>query len=261
MQSFSRRLIVFALLGSLVILGTCGAASMPGGTAAAAEDAVGTPDGGHEVQRVDETWAMWDSTELPVSVFYPTDGDADASFPLVIFIHPWDLDKLVFERQALEYASEGYVTLTFTVRGWFGAGGQIDCMSPEYEVRDIAHIITLASEDERFPVQWDDKGPVVGVTGYSMGGCLSFLVAPRKDPRPGDPGDPRIRAVVPMHGGADLAFSIMPNGAAKAFWGVFLVLGSYGGNLAGMFENIVNIAMRQDMGGWVKLSALVASLA
>jgi len=253
--STSRRLIVFALLSFLVILGMGGAISPPG-VAEAAE----APDSGYEVQRVDEMWAMWDGSELPVSVFYPADGAADASYPLIVFIHPWDTEKLVFERQALEYASKGYVTLTFTVRGWFGTEGRIDCMNPEYEVRDISHIITLASEDERFPVMWDDKGPVVGVTGYSMGGCLSFLIAPRKDPRPGDPGDPRIRAVVPMHGGADLVFSIMPNGAAKAFWGVFLVIGSYGGNLAGLFENIVNIAMRQDMGGWQKLSALVASL-
>ncbi|MBN2026693.1 MAG: CocE/NonD family hydrolase [Actinobacteria bacterium] len=257
MRSVSRRLIVFALLGLLIILGLGGAISP---AAEVSQDAAEISDGGCEVQRVDETWAMWDGAKLPVSVFYPADADENASFPLVVFIHPWDTEKLVFERQAQEYASRGYVTLTFTVRGWFGTEGRIDCMDPEYEVRDIRHIITLASEDERFPVLWDDKGPVVGVTGYSMGACLSFLVAPRENPRPGDPGDPRIRAVVPMHGGADLVFSIMPNGAAKAFWGVFLVIGSYGGNLAGLFENIVNIAMRQDMGGWQKLSALISSL-
>ncbi len=261
LYSAFRRAITFTLLILLAILGT-GVTPSPaqGITAATAADAPETPAGGYEVRRVDETWAMWDGTKLPVSVFYPATSGKGASFPLIVFIHPWDTDKLVFERQALEYASEGYVTVTFTVRGWFGAEGQIGCMDPEYEVRDIRHIITLASEDGRFPVSWDDRGPVVGVTGYSMGGCLAYLVAPRKDPRPGDPGDPRIRAVVPMHGGADLVFSIMPNGAAKAFWGVFLVIGSYGGNLAGMFENILNIIMRQDMGGWEKLNALIGTL-
>ncbi len=188
---------------------------------------------------------MWDGKNLPVSVFSPVDAVDNVSFPLIVFIHPRDTEKLIFERQAREYARRGYVTLTFSVRGWFGAEGQIRCMDPEYEVRDIRHIITLACEDERFPVLWDDKGPVVGVTGYSMGGCLSLLVAPREDPRPGDPGDPRIRAVVPMHGGSDLVFSIMPNGAAKAFWGIFLVIGSYAGNLAGVLENMLNVIMRQ----------------
>jgi len=259
MRSVSRKLIVFALLGLLIVLGMGGTISTRE-VAAAAEGDAETADSGYEVQRVDETWAMWDGINLPVSVFFPTGMEDNASFPLIVFIHPWDTEKLIFERQAQKYASRGYVTLTFTVRGWFGTEGQIRCMDPEYEVRDIRHIITMASEDERFPVLWDDKGPVVGVTGYSMGGCLSFLVAPREDPRPGDPGDPRIRAVVPMHGGADLVFSIMPNGAAKAFWGIFLVIGSYAGNLAGVLENMLNVIMRQDMGVWQKLNALIASL-
>jgi len=249
------------LLSLLVILAMGGAvAPAAENVAPASEDAPETPAGNGEVKRVDETWAMWDGAMLPVSVFCPAGGDVDATFPLIVFTHPWDTDKLIFERQALEYASEGYVTVTYTVRGWFGAEGQIGCMDPEYEVRDLRHIITLASEDGRFPVQWDDKGPLVGVTGYSMGACLSYLAAPRQDPRPGDPGDPRIRAVVPMHGGADLVFSIMPNGAAKAFWGLFLVVGSYGGNLAGLMENMLNIVMRQDLGGWEKLHALIESL-
>lgn len=246
-NSVLRKAVVFILLGLLVFLGTAGTTTP-------------APAAAYEIRRVDEKWTMWDGTKLPVSVFYPVSEDAEASFPLVVFIHPWDTEKLFFERQALEYAERGYVTLTFTVRGWFDTEGQIGCMDPEYEVRDIRDIITMASEDTRFPVAVDERGPVVGVTGYSMGACLSYLVAPRKDARQGDPGDPRIRAVVPMHGGTDLVYSVMPNGVAKAFWGLFLVIGSYAGNLAGFMENVANILLRTDMAGWDKLNALMASL-
>lgn len=215
-----------------------------------------------EVLRVDETWTMSDGTRLPVSVFYPASGQGDeaAACPAIVFIHPWDCEKTFFEGAAVEYASRGYVCVTFTVRGWFGAEGEIGCMDPAHEVRDISDIITLLSEDERFPVLHDERGPVVGVTGYSMGGCLSFLVAPRKNPRQGDPGDARIRAVVPMHGGADLEYSIIPNGAAKALWGVFLVGGSYIGNISGFMLSTVNLALRQDLGTWQKLTALIGQM-
>ncbi len=212
-----------------------------------------------EVARVDEQWSMEDGVRLPVSVFYPVrehgGGAPFQDYPAIIFVHPWDCDKLIFEKTAEEYAADGYVCVTFTMRGWYGAEGQIGCMDPEKEIRDVRHIITLLSEDQRFPVLWDDKGPVVGITGYSMGGCTSFLAAPRKDPRPGDPGDPRIRAVVPMHGGADLEFSILPNGAAKALWGVFLTAGAYIGNISGLMMHVLDIAQKSDLNPLQKLQA------
>jgi putative CocE/NonD family hydrolase len=214
-----------------------------------------------EIQRVDETWTMRDGIRLPVSVFYPAGYGAEAAaaaFPAIIFIHPWDCEKTFFEGAAAEYAARGYVCITFTVRGWGGAEGSIGCMDPEYEVRDISDVITLVSEDGRFPVLRDERGPVVGIMGYSMGACLSYLISPREDPRPGDPGDPRVRAVVPMHGGTDLVFSILPNGGAKAFWGVFLVAGSFIGNIAGLFLGSLNTIMRQDLNPWQKLTTLLS---
>jgi predicted acyl esterase len=216
------------------------------------------------VERIDETWTMRDGVKLPVSVFYPggeaAEGSAAPAYPVIVFIHPWDCEKTFFEGAAGEYAAQGYVCVTFTVRGWFGSEGQVGTMDPAYEVRDISDIITLVSEDGRFPVLRDELGPVVGVMGYSMGGCLAYLISPRRDPRPGDPGDPRVRAVVPMHGGTDLVFSILPNGGAKALWGVFLVAGSYIGNVAGFFLSTLNLLIRQDLNAWQKLSELFGQL-
>lgn len=214
----------------------------------------------YEIEEVEEYWAMPDGANLPVSVFYPVTEEEDEGFPAIIFVHPWVCDKLLFEELAKDYASRGYVGVSYTVRGWYDAEGQINCMDPELELRDLSHIITLVSQDERFPVLWDDKGPVVGVTGYSMGGCHTFLIAPRKNPRPGDPGDQRVRAVVPMHGGADLLYSIYPNNAVKMLWGSILLIVSYIGNPAGFFMHLLDIVTNEDTQGWDKLYELIDAM-
>ncbi len=268
MRSLAFKSIVCLALSFLLVTGlgavlAPAAESAPPGAAKTAEAAPSTETAPLEVQRVDETWASWDGAMLPVSVFYPAAGEAGEAgeagteYPVIVFVHPWDCEKTFFEGTAMEYAARGYVCVTYTVRGWFGAEGQIGCMDPEYEIRDLSEMITLVSEDSRFPVLHDELGPVLGVTGYSMGGCHSFLIAPRRDPRPGDPGDPRVRAVVPMHGGADLVYSILPNGASKALWGIFLVGGSYFGNVSGLMLSILNTAMREDLDAWQKLGALL----
>lgn len=164
----------------------------------------------YDVKKVDERWAMQDGAQLPVSVYSPVPNKQGELFPAIVFVHPWDIDKSLYDALAAQYASRGYVGVTYTVRGWFGSDGEINCIDPDCEVKDLSNIITLALQDTRFPIVKDSVGPVVGVIGYSMGGVHSFLIAPRQNPGPGDPGDPRVRAVVPMHGGADLLCSIYP---------------------------------------------------
>ncbi len=211
----------------------------------------------YRVARVTEDWTMWDGVNIPVSVFYPQDAPAGELFPAIIFVHGWTLDKSMGEWAAEYYASRGYVGVAITARGWFGAGGEVGCMDPEHEMRDVSHIITLLGEDARFPVMEDEKGPVVGITGASMGGCFSYLKSERKDPRPGDPGDPRIRAAVPMHGSFDLTFSLLPNGAGKMLWGALLVGVTYLGDITGFMVSLLNLALDTRMDGMQKLQTLV----
>jgi putative CocE/NonD family hydrolase len=201
----------------------------------------------YEVLKVEESCTMWDGMKLPVSVFYPQTVKQGESFPLIVFVHPWAMNKTLYDVAAKGYAARGYVCATYTVRGWFGAEGSISCIDPQYEMED-------------FPVLRDAKGPVVGVTGYSMGGVHSFLIAPRKNPLPGDPGDPRVRAVVPMHGGADLLFSLYPNNCLKLLWTTLLVGSAYIGNVSGLLMNSLTIILDQQMNLWQKLGGLVGEV-
>jgi putative CocE/NonD family hydrolase len=214
----------------------------------------------YAVREVEELWSMGDGAKLPVSVFLPVAERTGLAFPAVIFVHPWACDKTVFDRMAERYAGRGYIGVTYTVRGWYGTEGEIGCIDPEYEMKDLKHVITLLSEDTRFPVLQDDKGPVVGVTGYSMGGVHSYLIAPRRNPRSGDPGDRRVRAVVPMHGGADLLFSLYPNGGVKFLWSSLLLVSAYMGNLSGLLINFLSIVTDNGLNPWERLCKVIEAL-
>jgi len=93
-----------------------------------------------------------------------------------------------------------------------------------------------------------------------MGGVHTYLIAPRDKPRPGDPGDPRVRAVVPMHGGVDLLSPIYPNGAMKWFWVAMLLGGSYFGNMTGAMVNVLNVLANQTLSPLEKLAAIMNAL-
>ncbi len=214
----------------------------------------------YQVTKTSESWTMQDGVKLPVSVFSPVALTTGEVFPVVIFTHGWMLDKSMFESDAIRYASRGYVGVTYTVRGWGGAEGEIGCVGPDCEMKDLSRIITLVSQDARFPVLKDSRGPVVGVTGYSLGGLTSYLIAPRLNPRPGDPGDPRVRAVVPMHGATDLLFSLVPNGAGKAFWALMLLGGSYFGNLSAVAVNLLRVLSDTSMSPFEKILTALNTL-
>ena len=214
----------------------------------------------YEVERVREDWTMWDGITLPVSVYYPVTENPNETFPVIIFIHGWGLEKSMSEWAVEYYASRGYIGIAVTTRGWFGAGGQVGCMHPDYDIKDMSHIISLIEEDQRFPVMEDELGAVVGVTGASMGGCFSYMLAPRKNPRPGDPGDPRVRAVIPMHGSFDLLFSLYPNDTVKFLWVTLLLSMTYVGNFSGIFMNLLALSADERMDAWEKMYAIIDAM-
>ncbi len=251
-STLSRRILILFLIVLMACfwMGTAAPAAVKNG-----ESAPASPS--YEVARISEDWTMWDGITLPVAVYYPAEPASGETFPAILVVHGWAMDKAMSEWAAEYYASRGYIALAFTARGWFGAGGEVGCMDPEHEMKDVSWIIDLLGQDERFPLLCDDKGPVVGITGASMGGCFSYLMAPRKDPRPGDPGDERIRAVVPMHGSFDLQFSLYPNDVLKFFWVTSLMATTYMGELSGFMMNMLAISMDERSDGWQKMYAVI----
>jgi putative CocE/NonD family hydrolase len=261
-----RILLVFLIIVFLVAMGASTALAPAAGEAEArtAEVEIQAGQGGsgspREVEGVQERWTMPDGTVLPVSVYWPAATSSGEAFPLIIYVHGWCCDRSMCDRAAEDCAARGYVAIAVTTRGWFGAGGEVGMMNPQTDIKDISDVITMASQDERFPVLEDALGPVVGVTGYSMGGCYSYLIAPRENPLPGDPGDPRVRAVVPMHGSFDLVYSIYPNGGWKLFWTTLLFFTGYAGKLSGFLFNFITRVLDDRSDGWEKIQGILGDL-
>jgi putative CocE/NonD family hydrolase len=210
----------------------------------------------YKVRETKTSWTMSDGIKLPVSIYTPVTNNSGMRFPVIVFVHGWMCDKSMLDVKAREFAGRGYVTVTYTVRGWLGAGGTINAIDPDHEMKDLSTIITLVSRGTQFHVLKDSKGPVVGVTGYSMGGLHSYLIAHRKNPRQGDPGDRRVRAVVPMHGGVDLLTSLYPNGVIKWFWAAMLLGGSSFGNISGALMSVMNVLADKALSPLQKLAAV-----
>jgi len=217
--------------------------------------AVGRNPTGHtsRVERIDETWTMRDGVKLPVRYSTP------AARPLKFRgagLYPRSssstpgLRKDLFEGAASEYAARGYVCVTSRCR-MFGAEGQIGCMDPANEVRDISDIHHPGQRGRAFPVLWTTRAGSRR-HGYSMGACLSYLISPRKDPR----RETRATQVTRRrpHARRDRSRLLHPaNGGAKALWECSCSR-SYIGNIAGFFLSTMNLLIRQDLNAWQKLT-------
>ncbi|MGG2460981.1 CocE/NonD family hydrolase [Streptomyces sp. RGM 3693] len=139
---------------------------------------------------------MKDGTVLKADVFTPAPGtpgaDRNGHYPLVVQPASWGQNDLEYVAQGRQLAADGYVAVTYTVRGFWGSGGKIDVAGPK-DVADISAVIdwSLAHTPA-------DRSRI-GMVGLSLGGGLTLL---------GAAFDPRVKAVASLSGWADLADSL-----------------------------------------------------
>ncbi|ORB28029.1 S15 peptidase family protein [Mycolicibacterium parafortuitum] len=105
----------------------------------------------------------------------------------------------------------GYNVVTWDPRGEWRSEGKMQLQSPDFEGRDVSHIISyLATLDE---VQTVNGDPKIGMVGASYGGGIQLSTATI---------DHRIDAIVPTIAWNSLAHSLFPNGAVRNGWGNIL---------------------------------------
>ncbi|MEV7024246.1 CocE/NonD family hydrolase, partial [Kitasatospora sp. NPDC093558] len=133
-----------------------------------------------------------DGVVLRADVFTPPAGtpgaDAQGRYPVVVQPASWGQNDLEYVAQGRKFAAAGYVVVTYTVRGFWGSGGQVDVAGPK-DVGDISTVIDWALANTSAD---PDR---VGMIGLSLGGGLTLL---------GAAFDPRIKAVASLSGWADL---------------------------------------------------------
>ncbi|MEV0133133.1 CocE/NonD family hydrolase [Dactylosporangium sp. NPDC050688] len=126
---------------------------------------------------------------LKANVIAPS---AAGRYPAIVFPASWGLNDLEYVAQARTLAGRGYVVVSYTPRGWWASGGEIDTAGPK-DMADLSKVIdwtiaNTAADPSR-----------IGAAGISYGAGISLL---------GSAFDPRIRAVVMMSGWTDLVYSL-----------------------------------------------------
>lgn len=115
--------------------------------------------------------------------------------PIVLFPCAWWGNERQSQMPAVTTARRGYVTVSYTQRGFGKSGGEIDIGGPA-TLGDVSSTIDwLAAKHGGDPNR-------VGVVGLSYSAGVALLAAAR---------DPRIRAVVALHTWADLSRTVYPN--------------------------------------------------
>ncbi|MFI7598093.1 CocE/NonD family hydrolase [Actinoplanes sp. NPDC049681] len=130
-----------------------------------------------------------DGVVLKANVAVPATG---GRHPVLIMPSSWGLNDLEYVAQAQELTGRGYVVLSYTPRGWWFSGGEIDTAGPK-DMADLSRVIDWAlANTPADPAR-------IGAAGISYGGGLSLL---------GAAFDRRIKAVVVMSGWADLVAAL-----------------------------------------------------
>jgi ABC-2 type transport system ATP-binding protein len=151
------------------------------------------------------------ATELLVPGTPEADGepvDLDATIlttdpatprPAIVLAHGFGGTKTDSEPTARTLALAGYTVIIYTARGFGASGGRIHLNHPAYEGADARKLIDLAAT--RPEVAKDGADPVIGFSGASYGGALSFLAAGL---------DPRVDAIVPAFTWHSLRQALFP---------------------------------------------------
>jgi acetyl esterase/lipase len=183
------------LLSGLVAAGALTAAAIPSPAQAAsikastetATTTTATTTTATDITTADITAA--DGVVLNAVVAAPTSA---GRHPAIVFISSWGLNDLEYVAQQQAFAAHGYVVVSYTARGFWNSGGQIETAGPK-DVADLSTVIdwTLA-HTAADPAR-------IGVGGISYGAGISLLGAAH---------DARIKAVVSMSAWSDLLASL-----------------------------------------------------
>jgi putative CocE/NonD family hydrolase len=124
--------------------------------------------------------------------------------PAIVFVSSWSLNDAEYLVQARILAQRGYVVLSYTPRGWWASGGQIDTAGPKDMADMSAAIDWLVANTAADPAH-------IGAAGCSYGAGISLLAAAF---------EPRIKAVVAMSAWTDLVRSLYGNDTRRpqAVW-------------------------------------------
>jgi len=81
----------------------------------------------------------WDGAPMGALVLVPQ-GQGSGPFPLIVMPASWSLPNLEYLGRATQLASDGYVVVSYTSRGFWDSAGQIDIAGAD-TVEDVSAVI------------------------------------------------------------------------------------------------------------------------
>ncbi|ASU82960.1 X-Pro dipeptidyl-peptidase [Nocardiopsis gilva YIM 90087] len=132
--------------------------------------------------------------DIKAMVITPT--NTDGPYPLLVMPSAWSTNNLLYVGAGQKLAREsGYQVISYTSRGFWDSGGEIEVAGPE-DIADARKVIDWGLENT------DADPERIGMAGISYGSGISMLTAAVDD---------RVKAVGAMSGWTDLAESLYPN--------------------------------------------------
>ncbi|MEU8461282.1 CocE/NonD family hydrolase [Streptomyces sp. NPDC029003] len=129
---------------------------------------------------------------LKGNVFTPAGAGPGRTYPLIVLPTSWGMPQIEYVAQARKLADSGYVVVSYTSRGFWLSGGQIETAGPA-DIADVSAVIDWAlATTPADPAR-------IGLGGVSYGAGISLLASAH---------DPRVKAVVALSGWANLIDSI-----------------------------------------------------
>ncbi|MCW2940566.1 MAG: peptidase [Actinomycetia bacterium] len=178
------------------------------------------------------------STPIRAFVVKP---DGNGPFPLLVMPSSWSLLDGEYLGAAVKLAStSGYEVISYTSRGFWDSGGQIEVAGPK-DVGDASALITWAIAHRHADPS------KVGMAGVSYGAGIALLTAAK---------DKRVRAVAAMSGWADLIASLYPNRTvSEQAAGGLLLLGNVTGRPSPDLIKVQNAYLSDDIAKVLPLAA------
>lgn len=188
------------------------------------------PSDAYEVND-DVVISSFDGVELTANVIVPTSGAE--SYPAIIFINSWAMDEYEYIPQAVRFAEQGYIVLSYATRGFGESEGQIGTAGPE-DMLDFSAAIDWLLANTNADVER------IGASGISYGSGISLLGAAH---------DHRVSAVVAMSTWGSLTESLYGQETPRLIWGGLLtLLGEVTGDADPIIaENYGNLIKHQNI--------------
>ncbi|NJC66593.1 acyl esterase [Planosporangium flavigriseum] len=180
-----------------------------------------------------------DGVVLKANVIAPAPA---GRYPALVFPSSWGMNDAEYLAQASALAAHGYVVVSYTPRGWWLSGGEIDTAGPK-DMADLSKVIdwTIANTAAD-PTR-------IGAAGVSYGAGISLL---------GSAFDRRIRVVAMLSGWTDLVYSLYGDSTRhKQSVGLLTVAaagaGHIGPDLAGVMADFAANRNVDQIIAWAKV--------